>query len=229
MRNINFIIFFIFLAKRRCRFDDEVEDLDIFEKYSQTACEFECKIKTAYEICQCYPWNVPSIPNTERHVICDIFSNLCYKTYMIKKTTEHNCRKKCVPSCNQVEFTSTEQSFKRDANSICSERRSLENNIAEDIMKSGYDSLLYKYMKITEWKSNRDELGEKFNDTLEPYREYQIKSQLCKSIVNNHISKVSVMFDRPKYMRTERNLRVTFADQLGALGKIVEFFELLIL
>ena len=100
--------------------------------------------------------------------------------------------------------------------------------MAEDIMKNGYDSLLYKYMKITEWKSNRDELGEKFNDTLEPYREIQIKSQLCKSIVNDHMAKVSVMFDRPKYMRTERNLRVTFADQLGALGKIMEFFKLLI-
>ena len=38
-------------------------------------------------------------------------------------------------------------------------------------------------------------------------------------LVEQHIAKVSVMFDRKKYVRTMTNLKVTFPDKLASFGK----------
>ena len=35
----------ISIEKRNCRFEDEAENMKIFQSYSQSACEFEFKIK----------------------------------------------------------------------------------------------------------------------------------------------------------------------------------------
>ena len=35
----------ISIEKRNCRFEDEAENMEIFQSYSQSACEFEFKIK----------------------------------------------------------------------------------------------------------------------------------------------------------------------------------------
>ena len=74
--------------------------------------------------------------------------------------------------------------------------------------------LLYKYLTITKWKNS----GSDPKEQLEQWSESSIKKKLCKALVANHVAKVSVMFDKTKYVRTQRNLKVTFADQLGALG-----------
>ena len=47
-------------GRRGCRFEDEVDGMEIFQKYSQSACEFEFRIKSAEEFCNCVPWYVPS-------------------------------------------------------------------------------------------------------------------------------------------------------------------------
>ena len=46
--------------RRGCRFEDEVDGLEIFQKYSQSACEFEFRIKSGEQFCRCVPWYIPS-------------------------------------------------------------------------------------------------------------------------------------------------------------------------
>ena len=47
-------------GRRGCRFEDEVEGMEIFQKYSQSACEFEFRIKSGEQFCRCVPWYIPS-------------------------------------------------------------------------------------------------------------------------------------------------------------------------
>ena len=47
-------------SRRGCRFDDEIEGLKVFQKYSQPACELDLKIISAEELCKCVPWYMPS-------------------------------------------------------------------------------------------------------------------------------------------------------------------------
>ena len=48
------------IAKRKCKFENEIEDMQIFKIYSQAACEFEYKVKNAKDVCNCVPWYIPT-------------------------------------------------------------------------------------------------------------------------------------------------------------------------
>ena len=48
--------------QRNCRLSDENGDLEVFKRYTQKACVFECKIKMAAKNCGCIPWSYPMIP-----------------------------------------------------------------------------------------------------------------------------------------------------------------------
>ena len=87
--------------------------------------------------------------------------------------------------------------------------------MASKVVEKEYNSLLYKYLTILKWKNNDS------NSSLEAWNEDKVVADICKIIVKNHITKVSIMFDKTKYVRTEKNLRVTFADQLSNLGMIL--------
>ena len=48
------------IANRKCKFEDEIDGMQIFKIYSQAACEFEFKVKKARDICNCVPWYIPT-------------------------------------------------------------------------------------------------------------------------------------------------------------------------
>ena len=127
----------LFSDKRKCRFPDEADNLKLFKSYSQTACTFECRLLNAHKFCQCYPWNIPAEPKDGlRHTICDVFGNYCFKHVMNMKDTWHKC--KCLPTCDQIEFTVGEQAFPRDPDEICKKTvtdLSLEYNLASKVVE----------------------------------------------------------------------------------------------
>ena len=202
------------IEKRKCRFAEEAENLRLFRSYSQTACTFECRVRNAFEYCQCYPWNMPAEPNNTRHVLCDVFGNYCFKHIMNKKDTWHACED-CLPTCDQIEFSIAKEAFIRDDDEICQDHKAIEYILASNIVSKEYNSLLYKYLSIKDWI----DLGA--NSSLAIWDQDRVTYDLCKSIVMNHLTKVSIMFDKTKYVRTERNLRVTFNDKLADLGKFL--------
>ena len=208
--------------KRKCRFDDENEDLVIFEKYSQTA----CRIKQAKTVCGCYPWYVPAMPKSTRHTICDVYGNFCFKE-MLKKVY-HDCLKKCIPNCHQIEFTYTQEQILRDPETVCNKYwkydsgNSLENIIVEKILQKGYyNSLVYKYAKISEWEKlyKSSDNTKALNVTIDPWNERKVQIELCTILVKDHMAKVSIMFDKKKYVRTLTSIKATFNDKLANFGK----------
>ena len=139
-----------------------------------------------------------------------------------------DCSKNCFPNCHQIEFTYTHEHIVREPESICSDYwangigHSLENEIVKDIMEKGhYNSLVYKYSKISEWAKhykNRDTTKE-FNVTIDKWDAKKAQIELCQILVKDHMAKVSVMFDRKKYVRTLTRLKATFNDRLANVGK----------
>ena len=187
-------------SKRKCKFSDEVEDLDIFQVYSQTSCEFECQIKKAHEICNCYPWYVPPPPNASksRHVLCDVDGNLCFDTFMSEKHFIDKCI--CLPTCHNIEFSHVEYVYPLDLN--C-EPHSKEYYLAQLMVENGYNSFTHVFLNMSKWDDS-----------------YTIK-WFCKQMVT-HMAKVTIMFDKKTYIRTSTSLKVTFTDKLAAFGKMQE-------
>ena len=216
------------INKRKCMFPDENQALKIFSQYSQSACELECRIEKAAQTCQCYPWFMPRPRDTEHQTICSVYGNYCFQKVLTRNEVLKNC--KCWPTCHQLEFTYNEQLNKLDAEELCQEHnehtsklalKSVESRIADKLMENGYNSLYYKYFTVKEW------LDSGSNETMEPWNYKQNRIRLCQHLVKNHLAKVSVMFDRKKYVRTMTNLKVTFADKLSTFGKMFLLFQLI--
>ena len=84
------------IEKRNCKFHDEASDLDIFKVYSKKACEFECGLKEAFKMCGCFPWYIPPPASKNRHTLCDVFGNYCFKKSMKRVRSSGNCS--CLPT-----------------------------------------------------------------------------------------------------------------------------------
>lgn len=199
------------MEKRNCRFGDEIEGLKLFKVYSQTSCEFECRVLKAAEMCRCYPWHVPSLPAKIRHSLCGIYGNFCFDKVMNERELKINCT--CLPNCHQIEFTFNEQVNKLDLD-ICNDKYSIERKLIEIIMEKGHNSLAYRYFTIDKLLTSNS--NESLN--LDPWYGDEKRIQFCRTMMLNHFAKVSVMFDRKKYVKTLTNLRVTFADKLSTFG-----------
>ena len=79
--------------------------------------------------------------------------------------------------------------------------------------KGVYNSLLYKYKKISEWDKLRD-----INITIDKWERKHAEMEFCKILVKDHIAKVTVKFDRKKYVKTVMNIQATFYDKLANFG-----------
>ena len=109
---------------------------------------------------------------------------------------------------------------------------SLENKIARDMVDKGYyNSLVYKYSKVSEWEKlykNSDKTKE-LNVEIDQWERYKQEMELCKILVKDHVAKVSVIFDRNKYVRTVTSLKATFNDKLANFGKRKISYHLIII
>ena len=92
--------------ERNCKFSDEVTRKDsMFQTYSQSSCEFECRVNKAREECQCTPWNFPTPPSIKESVICDLYGNYCFHNKMRDVDVIKNCTNgTCLSDCNDIRF-----------------------------------------------------------------------------------------------------------------------------
>ena len=194
--------------QRGCRFRHEIEELEIFSLYSQSACEFEYKLKLAEELCRCTPWNYPSKLDKISYKVCDLHGNYCFKTAMnqIVKVPE----KTCLPTCHQLQFTSSTEAIKSNAKEICS-LGGKEFEIARDLLQNGYSSKYYQYRKLLKdnkyklvWATRLDSMA--------------MITEICESLVDQDIARVSVMFNSNRYVRTTTTMRVTILDMISSFG-----------
>ena len=195
--------------ERGCRFKHEIEDLELFSSYSQSACEFEYRLKSAEEVCRCTPWYYPSKLDKLRYKVCDLNGNYCFKTamYQIEEVPE----KTCLPLCHQLQFTSTTELIKSNAQKICS-MRGKEYQIANELLQNGFSTKYYQYRQFLRNNSY------KLDYHLNPETMIQ---DVCKALVDQDIARVSVMFASNRYVRTTTNIRVTFLDMVSSFGILI--------
>ena len=203
------------LSQRKCKLPHESES-QLFQKYSQTSCEFECKIKLSADQCSCIPWDIPRPDGDFYWPICDVYGNSCFFSALNKYDAVDNC--KCLPDCNGVRFSINEQEFKTNIDDYCSDPNGIGKRLVKDKLESGYDGLLYKYhmfFKLNATNSSilpsSDSDSNNFNEKLK---------MICKELFMKDIAIVSVRFETKKYIRSIMDKRVTFGDKLAAFGKI---------
>ena len=216
--------------RRGCRLENEIQNLTLFKKYSQSACKLEMQMRSAKNYCNCVPWYLPN-EEMERYIICDKMGNHCFK----KKMNEVKVSKEtCPPSCQQIRFITSEIHKKIDPIKECEKDDGAESIIANYLhmnlnSAAGYDRrlprnipmsdyiakplMLQFYEKMQEYKNVSLEVKGR-NDILDSVKE------TCKAILSQDIARVSIMFESNYYVLTNTNVRVTFFDQISALGKI---------
>ena len=212
------------IESRKCRFADEYEGMNMFKIYTKAGCEFEQNVKRVKDICRCLPWYIPHAEEDNEYPICDLHGNLCFKTFMNQNQSEAGNNNECLPNCHEIQFTSAEVLEKLDPEEFCDERiyvkdssGSLKEQAHADteelIMMKKIEgflaqvSFIEKVRMLKTWSKNK-------NMTFEG-----IEREFCKKLVTKHLAKVTVMFERLKYLKTSTSLKVTFPDKLGAFGE----------
>ena len=188
------------------------------------------QIRYAKSYCNCVPWYLPN-EGMGRYTICDKIGNHCFK----KKRNEMKIAKEtCPPLCEQFRFITSEIHKKIDPIKECEKDDGAESIIANYLhmnlnSAAGYDRqlprnipmsdyiakplMLQFYEKMQEYKNVSLEVKGR-NDILDSVKE------TCKAILSQDIARVSIMFESNYYVLTNTNVRVTFFDQISALGKI---------
>jgi hypothetical protein len=134
------------IKQRKCRFSDETRGVtDMFTKYSQSACEFECLVMKARKACRCTPWNMPFL-STEDQVVCDVFGSYCFNTILGHEHLLKDCD--CLTNCNSIQFSINEKETPIDVEFYCRGKKSIGRQLIKDKQMNGYNSLLYKYYKL---------------------------------------------------------------------------------
>jgi len=100
---------------RNCRFPDENDLLQLFNKYSQASCFLECKLFYAQkQINQtCTPWNFPFVDN-DQHTVCDPWQSVQILRIMQTGIPMDQC-KDCLPDCTSTIYQTSmsAQSFRK--------------------------------------------------------------------------------------------------------------------
>ena len=96
------------VAKRKCRFEDETDGMEMFHRYSERNCIFECRHRIAKKRCKCVPWN---FPRGQRDPVCHMLGNICFHGQLLLLKKHLNeidnigsppCG--CHPSCRSAKY-----------------------------------------------------------------------------------------------------------------------------
>ena len=110
----------LFPFSRNCKFSNEMSNKDsLFKTYSQSSCEYECRVEEARNECLCTPWNVPTPPKITNPVICDLYGNHCFDVTMKDAVVIKNCTEMCYSNCEDVRFSINEKEIPIDIDHQC--------------------------------------------------------------------------------------------------------------
>ncbi len=90
-------------ADRNCILPDENQSINLLNKYSKSACEYECAISFSMNQCGCIPWNMPKNQAAEKLPLCELKADNCYEQ-MIRNFSTLDCGCKSGRSTNLHEI-----------------------------------------------------------------------------------------------------------------------------
>ena len=165
--------------------------LNLFKKYTQNNCIYECELKIAYDKCHCIPWDYPHFDGFMP--ICDRFGRECFKKYMAVTNSEENCD--CPVDCVTTNYDYSVSSTLIDAESLC------DNNEIEDFWDQGLFPT--KFVGIYEQIVYGKDIGTATKCIENTKKIAIVKFQIASKIIT----------------RIKRTQYVTFAGTLSNIGK----------
>ena len=213
------------ISKRGCRFDDEIEDLNIFSNYSRINCLFECSMEWAETVCGCRPWDFPRkkdrIPSKNDIPICDYFGSSCFHTRIQTDQGQKECVDKCTSDCNEIKYTISIEQNPLDPSKVCLEsfgvtkkKFEIENTIWNHIFgleQQGSDILWKKKTAI-------DGLIRIVQDAFLNPNKSLSDIEYCKEKVAMDIGVVHIVVNSPTVLRLVQSIRVNSSDKLAIIG-----------
>jgi hypothetical protein len=88
-------------ADRNCILPDENQSISLLNKYSKSACEYECAISFSMNQCGCIPWNMPRNQAAETLPLCELKADNCYEQ-MLRNFSTLDCGCKSGMSTNLI-------------------------------------------------------------------------------------------------------------------------------
>ena len=190
--------------KRECRFQFDSQSLTLFNEYTQSSCIFECQLKKALEKCHCMPWNYPQLNGS--HPICHRVSNKCFEKVMSDSNSTIDCN--CPFDCATTRYAYSVSSTAFDPIVLCNPNN--KDSLAQALNQYlGKNDMAYppKFIRRFEQVVYDRDIGEDkiCQENLKGMA--IVKFQLASQIIT----------------RIKKTQRVTFADQLSNIGKLLSF------
>ena len=238
------------VKKRKCRFEDEIEGLEMFSKYSKDNCLYECRYQLAKEKCQCVPWNFPHKTTDE---LCDPFGGFCFMRQIswlslnlndVENIGSPPCG--CYPSCKSYKYISAGQDFVPKSlkwfntdfwqNKISTVKKN--NNVELSKMVHSNRQFLHNYIfaifygKSGPLMPHHETLGPMtffYNESNMPYfasaniHYFKNSSDDLSHRIKN-IAILHIDFDRSHYKVRRQIRRTTLANMLSSFGGILGLF-----
>jgi hypothetical protein len=187
---------------RSCALPNENGKLRYMKMYTKSACEYECALEKAAKRCFCIPWNLPRL-SLEDPPFCDMLGNLCFAEAMKNDLDFEACD--CPNDCKSTALNIFETSKQiNDFKAYCGEINDLFFHFTKFIKANHYYGLYYNHL---------------VNDGLDPGDD----DALCQYLIQNHITIVKVELTAKRIMRSIRDKKFSFENQLSTLGKLTHF------
>ncbi len=182
---------------RNCTLPNENSKLRYMRMYTKSACEYECALVKAAKKCLCIPWNLPRL-SLDELPFCDMLGNLCFSTIVKKDSTFEDCN--CPNDCQSTTLTIFDTSKQiYDFAEYCNPSNKLFYYLKNFTTAHHHFGLFYNHI---------------VNDGPDPY-DYQT---FCRYLLQNHITIVKVELTTKRIMRSVRDKRFSFENQLSTLG-----------
>jgi hypothetical protein len=186
------------LGDRKCKLKNENEGMRLLSRFSKSGCEFECALEKSSDTCSCMPWSVARRDNNSK--TCDMFGNLCFKNAFNSPQTYEGCG--CMNDCQATTYIISESS-KPISNwkELC-----LSSNVISQLANYVHENYnLYFTLSYFIDKQGPDP------DSL---------NNVCEFLIKNHVSVIKVEIGAKSVIKSVRDVKTTFENQLSAVGRI---------
>jgi hypothetical protein len=223
--------------KRKCRFNDENDDLLSVKYYTKVNCIVDCKMNYAEKICGCRPWDYPTSSPQENDTmpesqarICDYFGSSCFNM-ALEDNEETQCNKKCISSCQEINYELSIHKEPIDPkNRICNFNGKPETMLELQIRK-------HILSQLSETNQNGDAnyvpSTPPERRTLNLLRDVLSISNVsyfsdaehafemdCQEKIKSDIAAVIVTMSSPTFTRMIRTPKATIFEKISAFGKL---------
>ncbi len=200
--------------KRGCNFPEDTDGfVTLFTEYSQPGCQFECMLKFAWDFCKCTPWDMPGFPGQNQTILCDTYSTWCFLHAFKQRQHLKDCH--CPIDCNTVKYSVDVDKKKVELDSDQTCLGYLKDLDLKGMWSDKFDywqnDLLYTFYTLTKHQSQ---------SKVPITRPEDLQELLCREMLEKNIALIRVNFASNTYIKSVINKRVSFADQLGSLGKV---------